>query len=179
MLWKGPWGEVIFVEMDPFSFDNICSRCRGRLGQTALVTGGYREALWLMIKLIVCQSAPDKLKCPQLFILGCPMLLCSWVKMSQWYIWKLSPWGWQQKVKATVCHLVWLIKPQSEVLDSRRTKVFLVGENCSSPKQSPHVSFRLGSYHVVFLHHKLSFTSYYLFIANWLYMSEWFDILTR
>lgn len=102
MLWKGLWGEVIFAEMDPFSFDYICSRCRGRPAQTTLVTGGYREALWSMIKLIVCQSAPDKLKCPQLFILGCPMLLCSWVKMSQWYIWKLSSRGWQQKVKATV-----------------------------------------------------------------------------
>lgn len=84
MLSKGPWGQVIFVEMDPFSFDNICSRDRGRQ-QTALITGGYREVLWLMIKLIVCQSAPDKLNCPQLCIPGCPMVLRSWKKMSQWF----------------------------------------------------------------------------------------------
>lgn len=155
ILWKGPRGKVIFVEMDPFSFDNICSRGRRRPAQTTLATGGYREALWLMIELIVCQSAPDKLKCPQLFTLGCPMLLCSWVKMSRMHL-ETVTLRLTAKSESNSLPIGLVIKPLLEVPDSRGTKVFLV--SC--------LTLQSLLAHVVFLHPKLSVRGYYLFIVN-------------
>ena len=77
--------------MEPSAFSNTCPRHRRRW-QTEAINGGWGN-LWLMIELIVCQSAPDKLSCPQLCIPGCPVALCSWIKISLWFSFKTDNSG--------------------------------------------------------------------------------------
>lgn len=102
MISKGQWGQVIFVEMDPFSLDNICSRARGRQ-QTAVFTGGQGGRV-----------SDDKAYCPSvsgghvqlstaLYNTLAPMVLCPRMKMSQWS--RLERVTWQQQVKAIVSNL--------------------------------------------------------------------------
>lgn len=80
MFWKV--GRVI-AEMEPFEFGN--THAWHTAGQLPELVGGGWEALWWMIQLIVCQSAPDKWSCPQLCIPDCPRVHRSWMKTSQWF----------------------------------------------------------------------------------------------
>ncbi len=77
-LSKGPWGPGNICWNRPLFHLTTPALSKEEDKQRRSAVAG--DALWLMIQLIVCQSAPNKLSCPQLCIPGCPMVFCSWMK---------------------------------------------------------------------------------------------------